>query len=104
MGAGGYASTTRVSAPALCNGVPRGITDFRIDDLRHTCAVWLVQAGIQWVVIRELLGHGRIMMTERYAHLASRTVRQALDMLDASESRLSHVPHSISLLVKLLFW
>ena len=47
-----------------------GIQDFRIHDLRHTCAAWLVTAGVALPEVRDLLGHSTIQMTERYAHLA----------------------------------
>jgi len=60
-----------------------GISDFRIHDLRHTCAAWLVTAGVPLIVVRDLLGHASITTTEIYAHLAPDNVRQALSLLDA---------------------
>jgi len=36
-----------------------GITDFTIQDLRHTCAAWLVSAGAPLAEIRDLLGTAR---------------------------------------------
>jgi integrase len=60
-----------------------GISDFRIHDLRHTCAAWLVTAGVPLIVVRDLLGHASITITEIYAHLAPDNVRQALSLLDA---------------------
>jgi site-specific recombinase XerD len=47
-----------------------GIQDVHIYDLRHTFASWLVSEGIELSKVRDLLGHGSITMTERYAHLA----------------------------------
>jgi integrase len=59
-----------------------GIEDFHIHDLRHTCAAWLVTAGVPLPEVRDLLGHGSITMTERYAHLAPENVREAVRRLE----------------------
>ena len=40
-----------------------GIADFRIHDLRHTCAAWLVQAGVSIREVAELLRHSDIRIT-----------------------------------------
>ena len=68
-----------------------GIEDFRIHDLRHTCAAWLVSAGAPLSEVRDLLGHASVTMTERYAHLAPENVRAAVALLEGSKSRFSHV-------------
>ncbi|WP_082054070.1 tyrosine-type recombinase/integrase [Methyloterricola oryzae] len=59
-----------------------GISDFRIHDLRHTCAAWLVSAGVPLTEVRDLLGHSTVKMTERYAHLAPENIRAAVAVLD----------------------
>ncbi|MCL1826326.1 MAG: site-specific integrase [Betaproteobacteria bacterium] len=59
-----------------------GIADFRIHDLRHTCASWLVSAGQPLPAVRDLLGHSTVTMTERYAHLSPENVRAAVAVLD----------------------
>jgi len=63
-----------------------GITNFRVHDLRHTCAAWLVTAGVPLSEVRDLLGHSTVMVTEKYAHLAPENVRSAVMQLDRSHS------------------
>lgn len=58
------------------------IEDFRIHDMRHTFASWLVMAGVNLLVVRDLLGHSSVKMTERYAHLAKWTNWEAVQRLD----------------------
>lgn len=63
-----------------------GIEDFKIHDLRHTCAAWLVMAGVPLTEVRDLLGHSTIRITERYAHLAPENVRAAVAKLERNPS------------------
>lgn len=59
-----------------------GIEDFRIHDMRHTFASWLVSSGVPLTEVRDLLGHASVRETERYAHLAPDRLCEAVSMLD----------------------
>jgi len=55
--------------------------DCRWHDLRHTCASWLVQAGVPLHTVAELLGHSSTALTKRYAHLAPQHLADAMRKL-----------------------
>src|ERR1019366_10458259 len=58
-----------------------GIADFHFHDLRHTCAAWLRQKGVQLDLIQKQLGHKDLRMTARYAHIGTFQVRDAVNSL-----------------------
>jgi integrase len=60
-----------------------GIEGFRIHDLRHRFASWLVSEGGELVKMRDLLAHSSIKMTGRYAHLAPERLHKAIRVLDS---------------------
>lgn len=62
------------------------ITGLRFHDLRHTFATRLVQAGVDLVTVRELLGHGDLRMTSRYTHASRQSCRQAIAALEREAS------------------
>lgn len=54
----------------------------RYHDLRHTFATILANKGtISLQTIQKLLGHSTIELTQRYAHLSDKTLRDAVDIL-----------------------
>ena len=57
------------------------INDFRFHDLRHDFASRLVMNGVDLYRVKELLGHGSIEITQRYAHLAPHTLAEAVEVL-----------------------
>lgn len=63
-----------------------GLADFHIHDLRHTTAAWLVQAGVPLLEVSHVLRHGSIEMTQRYAHLAPTSARNAVAKLEAGDN------------------
>ncbi|MBT4405509.1 MAG: site-specific integrase [Acidiferrobacteraceae bacterium] len=58
--------------------IQAGIKDFRIHDLRHTFASWLVMDGVPLYEVSKMLRHSSIKMTERYAHLAPDHLHQVV--------------------------
>lgn len=58
------------------------IADFRLHDLRHTCASWMAMRGVPIRTIADQLGHD-IKMAARYAHLAPAHLQEAVGQLDS---------------------
>lgn len=57
----------------------------RIHDLRHTCASWLIQAGVPLPVIQQHLGHESIQTTvDVYGHLDRRSAQAAASAIAAA--------------------
>jgi integrase len=69
-GEGRLFNLTRVNKAFAALVESAGIEGLRFHDLRHSFASHLVMAGADLYVVKELLGHASIAMTERYAHLA----------------------------------
>lgn len=61
-----------------------GLRRIRFHDLRHSFASQLVSAGRPLKEVQELLGHGSMTMTMRYAHLAPERMRDAVEVLEAA--------------------
>lgn len=78
--AGERVASIKTSFRTACDRA--GITDFRPHDLRHTCAAWLVQAGVPLLQVRDLLRHTSYAVTEKYSHLSPQHVRSAVEVLN----------------------
>jgi integrase len=73
-----YQSPTSIDS-AWRDAVARAkIKNFKFHDLRHCCASYMAQAGIPLNVIAEVLGHRKLDMTKRYAHLTTQTKASAM--------------------------
>ena len=64
--------------------VEADIADVRVHDLRHTFASFGINGGQNLSVIGKLLGHSKILTTQRYAHLADDPLRQASEEIGAT--------------------
>ena len=62
-----------------------GLPDFRIHDLRHSFASYLVNAGRSLYEVQELLGHADIKTTSRYAHLSRDRLVAAVEVVPQIE-------------------
>jgi integrase len=58
-----------------------GLKPFGWHTFRHTFATALTSRGVPLVVVRDLLGHTDIKMTERYAHATPSATRGAVELL-----------------------
>ena len=56
-----------------------GREDVRFHDLRHSIATWLTRGGTPLGAVSEMLGHRDITTTQRYAHVAPKTVATFLN-------------------------
>lgn len=70
-------------------GLNEGVTDRRMKivfhSLRHSCASWLVNAGVELPTIAKILGHKNLVMTSRYSHVNDTSVRNAMRTLDQAQ-------------------
>ena len=59
--------------------VKAGLPKLRIHDLRHSYASFLVNNGRTLYEVQQILGHSQPIVTQRYAHLSSKSLQQAAD-------------------------
>jgi integrase len=64
-----------------------GLLDLRLHDLRHSFASFLVNEGVSLYVVQGLLGHTQPRMTQRYAHLAQKTLLDAAELVPSALTR-----------------
>jgi len=60
-----------------------GVHDLHFHDLRHTFATWLMQAGVDYIVIEKLLGHRLPGTGDLYVHDWDARLREAVTRLEA---------------------
>lgn len=67
-------------------GLNNDITDPRnkatFHSLRHTYASNLVECGVSLYVVKDLLGHSTLAMTERYSHVNDKSKKAAVEQLE----------------------
>lgn len=63
-------------------GLPDSIS---FHSLRHTCASWMVIAGADLYVVKEVLGHSSIEVTQKYAHLSPSSLAKGMKLAFGGE-------------------
>jgi integrase len=76
-----------------------GIKGVRFHDLRHTAASRMVEAGIDLVTVKDILGHASIQMTMRYAHPTPENKRRAVEKLGEVFEKSGKKPESVEIKV-----
>ena len=77
---GGHIVDVRTGFQNACKRA--GLTDLHFHDLRHTFASQFVMAGGDLYILKEILGHKSITMTQRYAHLSPTYKIKAIDRMN----------------------
>jgi integrase len=77
-----HVSPENVSLAFLRSCRKVGIQDFRLHDLRHTCASWIRMSGGDLQDVAKILGHRDLRMSNRYAHLSAAHLGTAVNRLD----------------------
>jgi integrase len=71
-------TTLRVAWSQICKAA--GLANVRVHDLRHSYASYLVSEGVSLHVVGKLLGHSQAQTTQRYAHVAHQSLRDASNL------------------------
>jgi len=75
---GNSRTTLRAAWSQICKAA--GLTNVRVHDLRHSYASYLVSNGVSLHVVGKLLGHSQAQTTQRYAHVAHQSLRDASNL------------------------
>lgn len=68
-----------------------GVKKIRVHDIRHSSVAYLINQGVQPLIIKERLGHKDIRITlNTYGHLYPNQQRQVADMLNEQKSMTSY--------------
>src|SRR2546427_3781417 len=78
--AGGHIVDVRTGFQNACKRA--GLIDLHFHDLRHTFASQFVMAGGNLFILKSVLGHKNITMTQRYAHLAPTYLIKSIDRMN----------------------
>lgn len=89
---GQMSSISKTYARAVADlGLNAGIDDRRMQvvfhTLRHSCASWLVNSGVELPVIAKILGHKSLQMSMRYSHINNTSVKEAMQTLDQNQKK-----------------
>jgi len=77
---GGHIVDVRTGFQNACKRA--GLIDLHFHDLRHTFASQFVMAGGNLFILKSVLGHKNITMTQRYAHLAPTYLIKSIDRMN----------------------
>ena len=70
-----FLASGKMGTRSSIDGTERaGVHDLHFQNLRHTFGTWLMQAGVDYVVIEKLLGHRLPGTGELYLHDSGRTL------------------------------
>jgi len=71
------------------------ISGLRLHDMRHTFATRLIASGVDLITVKDLLGHGSVRITEKYAHSNQDQKRKAVAVLSDRAAENSEIPASL---------
>ena len=79
-----------------------GLPQFRIHDLRHQYASFLVNAGRTLYEVQQVLGHSDPKVTQRYAHLSTKSLQDAANSASIMIRGTGTVPVAVTMDLPLL--